>query len=229
MKKCGYCGFENKDNVNHCHDCGTEFTDTQALKRQAALETTEIRSDDSPGNEALHPASVSAHQGTSGSFPLEFCMLCGIAISASGNFHMFIVIVIFYLFLKPMQPSGDRTLAMLASGFTGGSIMQFVQMLAWNKGPVHFLEPAVVAIAALILLTTERRGLAWFLLVYSAFGVLINLLSALGFPRNVDLQIVVFRMIFLGLEIWLLVRWLRRKRPAGSLHDKEKHTQIPNA
>jgi hypothetical protein len=41
MKKCGYCGRENADQLNHCSGCGTALTERPATAKKPATDREE--------------------------------------------------------------------------------------------------------------------------------------------------------------------------------------------
>jgi hypothetical protein len=123
MKKCSYCGRDNENNATNCHECGTEFVDAHA---QAAREAIEIDSGVLPDEESATAVPTTASQQRSASFPFEYWIFFGIALSASGYFYSVFAAIIFYLLFMRLQPSADWELLMVASSFTGVGIFRII-------------------------------------------------------------------------------------------------------
>jgi ABC-type Fe3+-siderophore transport system permease subunit len=145
--------------------------------------------------------------------PVEYWFIVGLGLSASGLFYAAIAVVAWYFFLKRRQPRMDWELLMVASGYLGIATVRIFQILLMRENPYRMTEHVILSAAALMLLFSQRRGWAWFLLVASALGALIWFLSAaLGITKHTSAQFMVLAGLIDLLWIWLLAHWLRRTK-----------------
>ena len=201
MKNCRFCACPSHDSASRCHECGAEFAEGQNDAKPA--ESGEFV-----------PASLDGEPfGPANRFPAEYWMLVGVGLSACGYAYTVVAVIAFYLIFKYARPRANWELLLLASGFTGVDLIKTFQLLSTHQTPIHFLEPFLVTNAAITLLFTGQRWWARLLLVYSLLGMFIEPTAAfLSDPRNFRVRDNLFTMIFLGLAVWLLARWMARQK-----------------
>jgi hypothetical protein len=162
--------------------------------------------------------------------PIEYWILLGIALRASGlTCHLLFIVVLYFLF-KHWQPFAGFSLLTLTSIFVGMGFAKIYYLLILypqNYSTLRFFEPLIVAFTAGALLFTRRRGLAWLLVVYSALGVLIFFLGAVyHFPRKASPQALFFAATLSFIELWLLTTWIRSQPPVARLSDSTTQDNV---
>ena len=201
MKNCRFCACPSHDSASRCHECGAEFAHGQnASEPTASGEFVPASPDGEPFGPANH-------------FPAEYWMLVGVGLSAAGYAYTVVTVIVLYLIFKYARPHANWELLLLASGFMGVNLIKTFHLLSSHQTPIHFLEPFLVTNAAITLLCTGQRGWARLLLVYSLLGMFIEPVAAfLSDPRNFRVRENLFTMVFLGLAVWLITRWMARQK-----------------
>jgi hypothetical protein len=150
--------------------------------------------------------------------PIVYWIIIGFALGAMDRLYAVPITVGLYFLLKHLRPKAGYELLTVASVFTGMALTQILHKLLFpDLFPFYRLsEPVAVAVMALALLCTQRRGWAWILIIYSAlFGVFLLLSLPFHYPKNMRPQIqFVYAAVYLTM-LWLLVRWLRKQKPAA--------------
>jgi hypothetical protein len=165
--------------------------------------------------------------------PVIYWAILGIALGAGGMSYTFFAILGINLLLACVLPPSDFELMLVASVCCARAVVQCLQLLLLHPNLFsveRILEPVFVAVLASILLTTQKRVLAWCLIVYAAImaGLLLQLVI-LHFPKVARPQLQLATAAINGLLVWLLVCWLQKMRPVISvLHDFKTHSPGAN-
>ena len=166
--------------------------------------------------------------------PIEYWFILGIALRASGlTYHIVFIIGLYFLF-KHFQPAAGFTLLTATSIFVGMSVAQLFRLLILVPESYTFLraiEPLVVAFVAVALLSTQKRGWAWALIIYCALsGVLFFVGAAYHFPKAANPKSLFLAAVLSFIELWLLSSWIRVKPYVAKLEDlKPKDTNVTSA
>jgi len=100
---------------------------------------------------------------------------------------------------------------MVASGFIGLAAVRIAQILTSGDNLYRVTEHVIFSVAALVLLFSQQRGLAWFLLGVSVLRALGWFLSAaFGLTKHARAQFMLLAGLIDSLWVWLLAQWLRR-------------------
>jgi hypothetical protein len=163
------------------------------------------------------------NQQTRTSLPFEYWAISGIALSASGMFYYLIFIVGLYFLFKRIRPSAGFPLLTVTSIFVGISIPRIYALLVLESDSPRFgrmAEPAIIGLVAVALFFTQKRGLAWVLVVYSAFFGLASLVWAVFHGSNsAHAKASVVISIISFVELWLLLNWIRYKPALSTPQD----------
>lgn len=166
--------------------------------------------------------------------PIEYWLVLGIALRASGlTYHILFIVVLYFLF-KHWQPLAGFALLTLTSIFVGLAFSTFYSLLISHPetfNMTRFLEPVIVTFMAVALLFTRKRGLAWALIVYSTLSCIVYFLcSVYHFPRAASPRALFVVAIFSFVQLWLLSTWMRSQPQIATLQDTTTHEKdIPSA
>jgi hypothetical protein len=149
-----------------------------------------------------------------------YWIILGIALGRGSMFYTFVSILGIFLLLTRVRSNAHFGVLLVASVCGGKAIIQGWEILVLHPNQFNFdriLEPIIAAAFAIALLVTQKRALAWCLIVYSALIGVLLLWSALTHnPRESRPQVQFSNAVINGLLTWLLVCWLRKQRPNDS-------------
>ena len=155
--------------------------------------------------------------------PVEYWIILGIALRASGLLYHILFIIGLYFLFKHLQPLGGFPILTVTSIFVGMAASQIYSLLVLHPElySVHrILEPVIVAFAAVALLFTQKRGWAWALIIYSALGGILFFIGAVyHFPKAANPRSLFLEAILCFIELWLLSSWIRIKPYVATLND----------
>ncbi|MGO8837870.1 MAG: hypothetical protein ACLQAH_09280 [Limisphaerales bacterium] len=154
---------------------------------------------------------------------MEYWVIIGIALGASGMFYALALIVVLYFLLQRRWPDAGFELLTVTSTLTGMSFADLFKIVLRPElfSLDHIWEPFGVFCITIALLYTRKRGWAWLLMVYSGgMGALLLLAAAWHLPKNVRPQFQVIVAAIYFMVLWLLVRWIRQQLPPVSTHAK---------
>lgn len=158
----------------------------------------------------------------------------GIALRASGLFYHILFIVGLYFLFKHLQSAVGFTLLTATSIFVGMAVAQIFRLVIVHPESYSFLriiEPVIIALAAVALLFTQKRGWTWALIIYCALsGLLFFIGAAYHFPKTANPQSLFLAAVLSFMELWLLSSWIRLKPSVATLADiKPKGTDVTSA
>lgn len=213
MKKCRFCTTASHATAARCRECGAEFIDGQTNAKPAAESREFIRA-------PFEPQSIAG----SSRFPAEYWMLLGVGLSAAGYAYLVVAVILLFLLFKHYRPRAEWELLLLASGLGGVNLIRTFHLISAHQSPIHFLEPFLVANAAITLLCTRQRGWARLLFLYALLGMFIKpICTFVSAPTEFRVWDNLFTMVVLGLAVWLIARWMARQK---MLHDATNATSI---
>ena len=138
------------------------------------------------------------------------------AMGRSGTFYPFISVLGMYLLLTCVRPGARFELVLVASVCGGEAIVQGLQILILHPNLYNLdsiLEPVIAAVVAIALLVSQKRMLAWCLVIYFVFmGVLLLWAALLHLPKETRPQFQLVDAAVNGLMAWLLVQWLQKPK-----------------
>lgn len=149
-------------------------------------------------------------------------MILGIMLGLGGMFYTFIFVLVMYLLLVRIRPGIRFELLLVASVCGGKAIVQGWEILVSHPNLFNsdrILEPVIAAALAIALLVSQKRILAWCLVIYTAFlGVLLLWSALFHIPKESRTQFQFVNAVINGLLAWLLVQWLRKPKNIGVTH-----------
>ncbi|MFN7138205.1 MAG: hypothetical protein ACK4UN_02580 [Limisphaerales bacterium] len=139
---------------------------------------------------------------------IEYPLVAGAALSASGQFYTAAAIFVSWFALKRVRPSADWEILFVASGLIGWRI---VPLLPWRQQPFS-IESVGVIVLSFTLFCTHSKTWARILLAYCALG-LGGLILGVAFGRfKLFHPSFVTALALCSLSTWLLLRWLSRQK-----------------
>jgi hypothetical protein len=157
----------------------------------------------------MNPAKLPSER-----IPIIYLIILGFSIGWGGMVYTFISAMCLWVWFNRALPRVDSELVLTASVMGGKLVALLISMLLQPQlqGLESCLETPAVAGMAILLLFTQRRWLAFILVVYLAVYVFLGIRYALlhlakgDHPEhqlaNVPLSIIL---------LFLLVRWLRKE------------------